>query len=205
MAYPKVMFIGGAPMVGKSTVARIIGSRLRYGHVSTDDLGEAITAVTDSASHPAFHYMGGRDHREYYVGCSGDELIRDIDRQHAALWPGVQRLFRNHSTWGAAAIIEGWALRPSYVAELSGDVSGVFLLADGELLERRARTSGFSKGASDEEAMLLRFVQRSLWFEGQLREQVERLGLKAVLVSLGMGAEDVADACMRLLITGDDP
>jgi len=46
-------------------------------------------------------------------------------------------------------VIEGYALRPSYVHTLTGDVSGVFLLADEELIEQRVRASEFSEGASN--------------------------------------------------------
>lgn len=187
-------------MVGKTTIARIIASRLQYGNISTDDVGAAITAVTEPASHPAFHYMGDRDYLEYYIASNKDELIRDINNQHDALWPSLLSLFRIHSTWGTAAIIEGWALRPSYVAQLSADISGVFLLSDDALIENRTRASDFSKGASDEEKMIQRYLERSLWFNAQLRDQVARLGLKAISISLDMQPEEISDECMRLLV-----
>lgn len=200
MKYPKVMFIGGAPMVGKTTIASIIASRLQYSTISTDDVGAAITAVTESASHPAFHYMGNQDYREYYIASNKDELIRDINNQHEALWPGLLALFQIHSTWGTAAIIEGWALRPSYVAQLCGDISGMFLLSDDALIEKRIRADDFSKGASDEETMIQRYLERSLWYNAQLRDQVTRRGLNAISISLDMEPEDIADECMRLLV-----
>ena len=205
MKYPKVIFLGGAPMVGKTTIARIIASRLQYACISTDDIGAAIASVTGSASHPAFHYMGDRDYREYYIASSKDELIRDINNQHEALWPALLTLFRNHSTWGTAALIEGWALRPSYISQLSGDISGLFLLSDDALIEERTRSSDFSEGASDEETMIQRYLERSLWYNAQLRDQVVRLGLKAISISLEMRPEEIADECMRLLITNEEP
>jgi 2-phosphoglycerate kinase len=175
MKYSRVIFLGGAPMIGKTTIARVIACRLQYDCISTDDIGVAIASVTDPFSHPAFHYMGDRDFREYYISSHPNDLIRDINRQHEALWPAMLSLFRNRSTWGTAAIIEGWALRPEYVARLSGDISGLFLLADASLIEARIRSSGFSKGASDEETMIQRCLERSLGYNGGIREQVADL------------------------------
>ena len=85
MEFSRVIFIGGAPMIGKTTVAREIACRLQYDCISTDDIGAAIASVTDPVSYPAFHYMGNRDFREYYIASQPNDLIRDINRQHEAL------------------------------------------------------------------------------------------------------------------------
>jgi len=186
-------------MIGKTTVAREIACRLQYDCISTDDIGAAIASVTDPASHPAFHYMGNQDFREYYIMSHPNDLIRDINRQHEALWPALLSLFRNHSTWGSAAIIEGWALRPEYVARLSGDISGLFLLADAALVEARIRSSDFSRGASDEEMMIQRYLERSLWYNAWIREQVADLGLKSVSISANKTPNEIANACLQEL------
>jgi len=63
MNYPRVMLIGGAPMSGKTTVAHRLAATLGYGCLSTDDLGEAMRAVTTKDSHPHLHPMDGYDYR----------------------------------------------------------------------------------------------------------------------------------------------
>ncbi len=186
-------------MIGKTTVAREIACRLQYDCISTDDIGAAIASVTDAASHPAFHYMGNRDFREYYITSHPSDLIRDINRQHEALWPALLSLFRNHSTWANAAIIEGWALRPEYVALLSGDISGLFLLADAAWIEARIRSSDFSRGASDAEMMIQRYLERSLWYNARIRKQVADLGLKSVSISANKTPKEIASACLQEL------
>ncbi len=186
-------------MIGKTTLAREIACRLQYDCISTDDIGAAIASVTDPVSHPAFHYMGNRDFREYYITSHPNDLIRDINRQHEALWPALLTLVRNHSTWANAAIIEGWALRPEYVARLSGDISGLFLLADAALIEARIRFSYFSRGASDEERMIQRYLERSLWYNARIREQVGNLGLKSVSISVDKTPNEIARACLQEL------
>jgi 2-phosphoglycerate kinase len=117
MSYPRVILIGGAPMSGKTTVASRLAATLGYGCLSTDDLGEAIRAVTTKDVHPHLHPMEGYDYREYFVTRSPDALITDVTREHHALWPAVQSVIRKHATWGAPIVMEGWSLWPEWVTQ----------------------------------------------------------------------------------------
>ena len=179
-------------MLGKTTIARILACRLRYSSISADDIGVAIGSVTMTDRPPI-------DYREYYIVNSKEKLIQDVNNQHERLWPALRTLIQNHEAWGHPVVIEGWALRPSYVHSLSGDVSGVFLLADEALIEKRVRASDFSEGASNVELMIERYCERSFWYNAHLEAEVTRLGLKALVISDGMRPEEVVDACLSLL------
>jgi 2-phosphoglycerate kinase len=193
MRYPKVIFLGGAPMLGKTTVARILACRLGYSSISTDDIGIAIGSVTMTDRHPDI------DYREYYIVNTMEKLIQDVNDQHERLWPALRTLIQKHEAWGHPVVIEGWALRPSYVHSLTGDVSGVFLLADEALIERRVRSSDFSEGASNVALMIERYCERSFWYNAYLRDEVTRLSLKALEISDGMRPEEIVDECLSLL------
>ena len=69
------------------------------------------------------------------------------------------QLIQKHEAWGHPVVIEGWSLRPSYVHSLTGDVSGVFLLAGEALIEKRVRSSDFSEGASNVALMISGFAK----------------------------------------------
>lgn len=199
MKFPKVIYIGGPPMVGKTMVARILASRLQYGCVSTDDIGAAITAATDTNSHPEFHYMSAQDHRDYYANTEIQKLIRDINEYHVALWPALRAVFNNHITWGTPVILEGWALRPDYVTELQGDVAGLFLVADNDLLEKRIYSSPFSEGARDRDGMLRGYLERSIWYSSDIQTQISRLGTPVIHVTEDMNPEELAHSCLGIL------
>jgi len=94
-------------MSGKTTVAYRLAAILGYGCLSTDDLGEAIRAVTTKDSHPHLHPMDGYDYREYYGTRSPDALIADVSLEHRALWPAVERVIRKHATWAHQALLKG--------------------------------------------------------------------------------------------------
>ena len=84
MRQPSVILIGAHPMIGKTTIARRLAAGLDYGTMSTDDLGQSISAVTTPNSHPNLHLMSWIDYREYYVSRSTVRLIQDAENQHQA-------------------------------------------------------------------------------------------------------------------------
>jgi 2-phosphoglycerate kinase len=192
MRYPRVIYLGGAPMLGKSTAARILACRLGYSTISTDDVGVAVRAVLRSDPRPF-------DHREYYIGNSLQTLIQDLNEGHERIWPAARAVIQRHATWDHPLVIEGYALRPATVHTLVGDVSGVFFLADEALIEKRVRASDFSAGASDVELMIERYCERSLWYNTMLREETARLGLKALEIFDGMPPKEIVDACLSLV------
>lgn len=197
MLSPRVILLGGAPMVGKSTVARKLAARLEYGCLSTDDLNQAISTVTIAASHPAFHEMDGIDYREYYLSRLVQELIADAERRHTALWPALAQLIRSHASWGDPIVIEGWALYPSQVTQLAfPNIISYWLIADDTVLEARVRAAvDFYRGASDEEAMIQHFVARSQWHNELLREEAQRSGMAIVNISPGLTAQEIVSSC----------
>jgi 2-phosphoglycerate kinase len=196
MGYPRVIYLGGAPMLGKTTAARILACRLGYSSISTDDIGVAIGAMTKTDRPET-------DYREYYIVNSLEELIRDINAGHERKWPAARAVIQRHEAWDHPLVIEGYALRPSYIHSLTGDVSGVFLLADEALIEKRVRSSGFSEGASNVELVIQRYCARSFWYNAMLREEAARLGLNALEIAEGMRPEEIAGECLRTLSEHD--
>ncbi len=193
----RVYLLGGAPMVGKSTLARKWAARLEYGCLSTDDLGQAIGAVTTAQGHPAFHEMDDIDYREYYATRAVDELIADAERRHAALWPALAQVITAHAIWGDPIVIEGWALSPVRVAELRlANVAALWLVTDDAVLDARVRAAvDFYRGASDEEAMIRHFVARSRWYNARIREEAASLGFPLIQVTGNASTELLLAQC----------
>lgn len=201
MSYPRVILIGGAPMLGKTTVARRIAATTGHGCLSLDDLGEAIRAVTTKDSHPDLHPMDGYDYREYYVTRSPEALIADIELEHRALWPAVERVIRKHATWGAPCVMEGWSLRPEWVAELRlPDVRALWFVAQEQtLVERMDQAAELYRNASDEAAMRDHYLARSFWYNARLRKAVEEFALTGIEIPLGTPVHEIVEACLEQL------
>jgi 2-phosphoglycerate kinase len=201
MRYPRVILIGGAPMAGKTTVAHRLAARLGYGCLSTDDLGEAMRAVTTTDSHPHLHPMEGYDYREYYVTRSPEALITDVSREHRALWPAVQRVIHTHATWGTPIVMEGWSLWPEWVTQLRlPSVRSLWFIAQEETLrERLVKAVEFYGGASDEKAMMGHYLERSFWYNARLQEAVNQFGLTSIELPLRAPVHAIVAMCIEQL------
>jgi 2-phosphoglycerate kinase len=201
MPAAKVILIGGAPFSGKSTVGRLIAAELGYGYASTDDIGQALRAVTTPESHPALHPMAGQLHTEYYISRPLDALMSDARRSHEAMWPAIEAIVRAHAAWGHPAVVEGWAQWPELVAKLGlPNVSSLWLIGDDQTLEARIRAdTNFSAGGSDEEAMIRAYVARNAAYNSALAEAVARLGLPAIHVDAETSPQEMCEACLDIL------
>jgi 2-phosphoglycerate kinase len=201
MSYPRVILIGGAPMSGKTTVASRLAATLGYGCLSTDDLGEAIRAVTTKDAHPHLHPMEGYDYREYFVTHSPDALIADLRREHHALWPAVESVIRKHATWGAPIVMEGWSLWPEWVTQLQlPSVHALWFVAKEETLhERMVKAVAFYGGASDEAAMMQHYLARSCWYNARLKEAVKQFALTSIELPPRAPVHAIVEMCLEQL------
>jgi 2-phosphoglycerate kinase len=188
-------------MSGKTTVAYRLAAQLGYGCLSTDDLGEAMRAVTTKDSHPHLHPMEGYDYREYYVTRSPDALIADISLEHHAMWPAVQRVIRTHATWGTPIVMEGWSLWPEWVAQLRlPRVHALWFVAQEETLhERMVKAVEFYGGASDEEAMMRHYLARSFWYNARLKEAVNKFALTSIELPPRAPVDAIVEMCLEQL------
>jgi 2-phosphoglycerate kinase len=204
METPRVILIGGAPLTGKTTVALRLAAQLGYGCLSTDDIGTALKAVTTPQTHPDLHPEAGRDYREYLLQYGVDELVSDVQRQHRALWPAVAAVVREHAMWRGPAIIEGYALRPEWVASL--DVRGVatvWLVADASAFRRRVLQDGpfleYLQGSGRTAELVDRYVERSVRLNRLIADQAGRLGLPLVTVDYDWPVDKVCALCLERL------
>jgi 2-phosphoglycerate kinase len=201
MKYPKVILVGGAPMSGKTSLARKLAAKLEYSCCSTDDLAQAVRDVTNPTTHPGFHVMGDEDYREYYINRSLEQLILDAQYQHQSTWPAIEAVIRNHAAWGTPVIIEGWGLLPEPVAKLNlPGVQSLFLIVNEAVLEKRIRgEKEFFRGASDEEKLIRQFLLRSCWFNQFLRESAAKWNLPILEQTDTTTLDEMAQQAMAVL------
>ena len=203
--YPKVILLGGAPNTGKTTVSRLIASRLNYGCLSTDDLLKAITSITTPKSHPSFHFMAGFTTQEYYVSHTVDELISHNTERHKTFHLAIERVIKSHLEKGDPIVIEGFGLWLEDIKNLNlPDIGMVWLVADEALLDKRTRDiKPLYEGASDEERMIKNYVGRSICYNSKVIEDVGRLGIPSIKVSDDISAEALSVTLLNILKLSD--
>jgi 2-phosphoglycerate kinase len=192
-----VALIGGTSHVGKSTTAQALAARLGWACVSTDRM----------ARHPGRPWSTAAftlpDHVvEHYRRLTPEELTEAQLAHYRDMWPLVAERISAHVAEAAdRLVLEGSGVLPGPVSRLGlAGVRAVWLTASPELIEARVRReSGFDAAPAATQAMIAKFIRRSQLYDAAVVGEVRRLGLPFVEVADGVGVDEVAAACRRVL------
>ncbi|MBO9656902.1 MAG: hypothetical protein J7562_21430 [Agrobacterium tumefaciens] len=149
------ILIAGTSHVGKSTLADLLGERLRCEATSTDSL----------ARHPGRPWPGiPAPVEEYYTRLSAETIHWFLKIHHQNIWPLIRTMIDSRSGTGNPAIFEGAALRPEFISPLLGcGAAGVFLHADNDfLLERMRSHARYEDATAGQRRIMDAFIERSL-------------------------------------------
>ena len=116
------------------------------------------------------------------------------------MWPFVKNLITKHFNFTTTPIvIDGWHLRPEYVAEFDDDsVDSNWLYISPEALEQRERNNfGWIEGSTDPEKMFENFMGRSLRHNRLIKDEAERLGRTVVHQEGNASVEDLCELVLE--------
>lgn len=169
--------------------------------LTIDDLVVAARAVTAPGTHPGLWAMSRRPWPEYFTHSSLEALAADATLRHEETRPMVEAVIRQHaSPLGAPIVIDGWHLRPSFVAELDlTNVYSAWIVPAPEVLEARERTlvSDFYSRSSDPERMLENFLARSHWFNRLVEAEATELGMRILRQPGDVPVSDLRDQVLE--------
>jgi len=138
--------IGGAPTVGKSTIAAALAAHLKLPWISTDQIRDIMRTVADRQTHAKLFNPQGFDAAGLFNGFTADELVAIEVGQGEAAWTGIRALIERDYTWPQGFVVEGVNLLPHLIGDLP-DVRTVFVTdADPD----RMREVVFTRGIWDE-------------------------------------------------------
>ena len=182
-------------MVGKSTVAALLGAKLSYPCISTDDVGEILQTALN------INPMKGTFYLDYYANTAKDQLIEDIVVYHHQLETAICRLIEIHSSWGSPLIMEGWALYPEAVKKLENDhVFSIWLVAENGLLKKRMlQRSSFYQGADNPEKVIENYVYRSESHNKTIIEQCKMQHQKYLMVNECTATDDIVNGILEMI------
>ena len=194
----RVILIGGASHVGKSTLARSLADTRGWRLLSTDTM----------ARHPGRPWRSPPDRvpddvSKHYLTLSVGELITDVLHHYRSnVWPKVQALLRSAATESSSdrLILEGSALWPDFVATLNFDgVAALWLTASADTFRQRIHRESLYRSKSAFERMMVdKFLERTLAYDKRMVDVVDRHGFLRVDV-LQSGVEELADRCLAAL------
>ena len=202
MTEGKVILIGGAPTVGKSTLAQKIAGRLGIPWLSTDQIREIMRAATTPADAPDL-FTPDLSAEEFLTKYSAEEIVALEMKQGEATWPGVAALIKHAYPWKKRRgfVLEGVAILPHLVARDFKDdplVSAVFLVdEDADRMREVVFTRGLWHDArtySDD--VKEKEVEWAQLFSHTLKAEVAQYGYPAVEVE--KGEQDVSQVLSAL-------
>lgn len=168
----KVFLIGGAPGAGKTTLGFALAARLGITALTIDDLKTAAMAITTPETHPGLHVMSKVPSIDYFTNSSVEQLKADATMQHKAVWPMVKQVVREHALRGSPIVIDGWHMRPNWVAKLKlANVWSGWIVTSAAVLEERERKLAWYQESADPERMLANFLARSSWYNDLIKVQ----------------------------------
>ena len=181
-------------MSGKTTLATTLASKFEYNCISTDDIGEILQTVID------INPMKGFDYREYYIKKSVDELNIEAWEYHKKISPAIKHLIEIHSKWGMPIIIEGWALYPSFLENITNkNIRKIWLIGDLDVLRRRLiNETAFYQGASNEKLMISKYLQRSMWHNEKIFNDVRATG-EYIKITNDLTKDDLLKTSIQIL------
>lgn len=196
----RLLLIGGASHVGKSTLAQCLASHLNWNCLSTDKL----------ARHPGRPWrVGHKDSPShvirYYQLLAADELLQDTLRHYREnVWPTILNIvdFHTNDTSSKRIVMEGSALLPDLVETLDLDsISAIWLTASNGFLKRRIYcNSEYETKSSHEKLLIDKFLERNNLFNEQITETVHQLDLASLKVEDASTLESLKNICLSSLL-----
>jgi hypothetical protein len=170
-----------------------------------------IVLRTNSQRHPGRPWVGADEKAisehvaEYYRELSVDALVLDVlSHYEKNVLPIVEVIVRSHASdlSTQCLIFEGSALWPEFVANLVDalGVKAIWLTASNQLFQNRIkRESNFCNVCEDEKHLIQKFLNRTLFYNKHMREEVERLGFICIDVESVSTADELLKKCMELM------
>jgi 2-phosphoglycerate kinase len=180
MKNKKVILIGGAPCVGKSSLAVALSKKLGMPSISTDMIREFMRALVSPEKYPELFQFSDRIAEEYLSSHTPQEIVQNQNKESQAVWKGVVKFIESvGKTYENCYIIEGVAVLPGLVyANYKKDASvKTFFVVDNN--EDRIRKVILERGLWDNadkypDSVKEKEVQWVMEFNKYIKEEIKK-------------------------------
>jgi 2-phosphoglycerate kinase len=174
----RVLLLGGASGVGKTSISHRLAWHYGVGLTEVDDFEVVLEHFTDPAQYPVFHYW--RLHTEEALAMDDEAQLDFYLRYAKTLENALALVIGNHLETHTPIVLEGdfilpsLALRETYGEEpANGQVRALFLYEEDEA---QIAENFRERHGSDQP----RRTRTSWWVNQWLRTEAERLGVPAI-------------------------
>lgn len=116
----KVVFIGGAPAVGKSFLARKMAEELKLPWISTDSIRGAMRKIVRREDYPHLFDLDEEENRaeQYLTSHTPKQMVDEGNMESEDVWKGVLAFLETDYVW-QDFIVEGIAVTPKLVSQIA--------------------------------------------------------------------------------------
>jgi 2-phosphoglycerate kinase len=187
--------IGGAPAVGKSTLAAALAAHFGLPWISTDQIRDIMRTVADRRSHPKLFNPEGHGAESLFAAFTAAQLVEIEIGQGEAAWTGIQALIERDYTWPQGFVVEGVNLLPHLIRRDFGGGSGVRAVFVTDAEPARIREVIFTRGIFDEagrypDAVKEKELAWVLQYDAWIKDQARAHGFP--VVALGKDGKDLS-------------
>lgn len=115
----KIILIGGAPAIGKTTLAAKLSKELGIPWISTDSIREVMRAGASKKENPGLFYFTDKTAEVYLKSYSPKEIVADQNKESIDVWKGIKSFIYSTGNYNPQIsmryIIEGVAIIPSMI------------------------------------------------------------------------------------------
>lgn len=147
----KIIIIGGAPVVGKSFIARRLSEELKLPWISTDGIREIMRRIVKKEDFPQLFHLDEKEitAEKYLSSHTPQQIIDSQNAESEDVWKGVEALIDTDYVW-KDYIIEGVAILPSLVKSIDiskHNIKPVFLIDENK---ERIKNTIYTRGLWDD-------------------------------------------------------
>ena len=145
----KIIFIGGMPTAGKSTIARQVSKHFDIPYISTDQIRLIMQSIAEPKKYPMLFHAETMGAEEYLQKYSAEEIANMEYEQGKEVWLGIKFFIENDWVWPDGCVVEGVGILPSLVSEIDQAVFDVSVLFLSDIDHDRVKNVVYTRGLFD--------------------------------------------------------
>ena len=192
-----MLWVGGAPCGGKSSVAKLLGDRFDLELVRVDDAFDRHVRQIDQNRHPALSRWMALSWNERWMRAPEVLLLEVIAcyREHLGF---ILDDLRAATPRGHRVLVEGSSILPAEIAPmLMKNTQAIWLLPapafQAQNYARREWVEDILRQCADPVAAFRNWMARDAAFASWLAKQIRDLGLRSIEVDGSRSIEEIAD------------
>lgn len=191
----KVLLIGGATHLGKSSITQLLAKQLSAKQISTDKLGRHPGRPWQKRPFVVPPHVA-----EHFLNLSHDQLLESVLEHRRSMWPTIEGVIRDHvdSRTADLLVLEGAALLPETVTTVKvRGVAAVWLIGNDRIQQARIhQESDYLAQEPQARLMIDKFLERERRFNKMITDEVLKRQLAYVEVSEDIPVEETARRCL---------